>query len=368
MKVLFLITENFRDSQTGAGTQVRETVNALKVIGVDVARIYVSFRPTRFIAEDGSELSHAHVAMISKEYDVVHLIHCSRWLAEVWRAFPKMPTVGSTIYWGGWERVQLAFKTHPFSWEGAKAALNYIRAMMSCYLDLRGVDVLLPNSHAEASNLRKYARLSKGAVVFPVNNGFLPPSFSLSGLARYDLLPNGEYIVVPGIFVSRKNQLGLIKALRNSPYEIVFVGGYNKEDWYFHECKKYATDKMRFVGYVQHDSQEYWSILYHARCAVLASDCETPGIAMIEAAYAGARPIITKFGGTVEYYGFDAEYFDPRSKKEIYEAVERGWKRGRLQAEQAVSYSRFTWQYCASLTRQAYETALGITKRRSNEI
>ena len=83
---------------------------------------------------------------------------------------------------------------------------------------------------------------------------------------------------------------------------------------------------------------------------------------MIEAAYAGARPVITKFGGTVEYYGFDAEYFDPRSKQEICEAVERGWNRGRLTAVQAAAYSRFTWLYCAYLTRQAYEMALRITE------
>ena len=358
MKVLFFITEYFRDSQTGAGTQIRETVNALMSMGVEVTRIYVSFAPVKFKDVGGKELENTKVAQIVQRHDVVHLIHCSRWLAEVWRSFPKKPSVGSTIYWGGWERVVIAFRTYKKGLSRIKAVLNAIRSMTSSYLDLRGVDVLLPNSYAEAENVKKYARLSPNALFFPVNNGFLKPTFSLSTIERYHRLPKGEYIVVPGICVNRKNQLGLIKALRNSSYQIVFLGGYEENSWYFSQCRKYANERMSFLGYLQHDSLDYWSVLSHARCAVLPSDCETPGIALIEAAYAGARPIVTKFGGTMEYYGFDGEYFDPRSASEILEAVNRGWDRGRLSSVESEAYSRFSWNYCASLTKQAYKLAI----------
>lgn len=79
-----------------------------------------------------------------------------------------------------------------------------------------------------------------------------------------------------------------------------------------------------------------------------------PGIALLEAAFAGARPVVTKFGGTIEYYGFDAEYFDPRRRSEILRAIKNGVIRGRLSTEQAKSYSRYTWEYCARLTLEAY--------------
>ena len=357
MKVLFLISSNFRDSQTGAGTQVRETINALRDQGVEIERLFVSFNPTIFSDEFGQPVSFAKAVEIVNRNDVVHLIHCSRWMAEVWRTLPRKPSVGSTIYWGGWERVQMAWRNAPRSLLGLKTVLNYVRAMTPWYLDLSGVDVFLPNSSAEAENVRRYARTSPHSLMFPVNNGFIPPGFELDELPRHRDAPSGDYIVVPGIIVSRKNQLGLIKAMRSSDYEFVFMGGYDENDWFYRQCRRYSTPRMHFVGYVQHDSREYWSWLRHARCSVLPSDCETPGIAMIESCYAGARPIITRFGGTVEYYGFDAEYFDPRSSRQLRHAIDVGWRRGRLAKCEAESYSRFTWKYCAGLTRMAYELA-----------
>ena len=368
MKVLFVISKHFKDSQTGAGTQVRETIRSVQKLGCDVGRIYVKFYPVCFEDEDGNVLSYNQVVQLTRKYDVAHLIHCSSQMAAVWRTIPKMPTVGSSIYWGGWERVIMALKTNPFSVEGLRTACRFVRSMIPLYFDLRGVDVLLPNSHAEGECVRRYARLTSNATIFPVNNGFIPPTYKLEDLRRSPLVPNDDYIVVPGIIVSRKNQLGLIKAIRDLPYQVVFMGGYDEKSWFYCQCQKWANERMRFLGYIQHDSEEYWSVLRDARCAVLASDCETPGIAMIEAAYAGARPIITKFGGTIEYYGFDAEYFDPRYKGEIKNAVVHGWSRGRLSAGESQVYSRFSWDYCATLTVHAYEIAVNGSSVRSADI
>lgn len=357
MKVLFVISSHFKESQTGAGTQVRETILAVQKLGCEVGRLYVRFCPTLFEDERGIELTHEQVAEISKEYNVAHLIHCSSQMAKAWRNVSKIPSVGSSIYWGGWERVIMAFKTYPFSIDGLRTVYRFLRSMIPFCFDLRGVDVLLPNSHAEGDRVRRYARLTPHTTIFPVNNGFIPPKYNLDDLRRSNLVPDGDYIVVPGIIVNRKNQLGLIKAIRDLPYQVVFMGGYDKNGWFYRQCREWATERMRFIGYVQHDSEEYWSVLRYARCAVLASDCETPGIAMIEASYAGARPVITKFGGTVEYYGFDAEYFNPCHKIEIQNAVVNGWRRGRLSYSEMQAYSRFSWNYCAKLTVRAYEIA-----------
>ena len=358
MKVLFVISEHFKNSQTGAGTQVRETICAIQKLGCEVGRVYVKFYPACFEDENGTVLSHEQVVQMTRRYDVAHLIHCSSQMAAVWRTMPNMPTVGSSIYWGGWERVIMSLKTHPLSVEGIRTACRFLRSMIPYWFDLRGVNVLLPNSYAEGECVRRYARLTSNTDIFPVNNGFIPPAYNLDELSRSPLVPEDDYIVVPGIIVNRKNQLGLIKAIRDLPYKVVFIGGYDEKSWFYRQCRKLATERMRFLGYIQHDSEEYWSVLRYARCAVLASDCETPGIAMIEAAFAGVRPIITKFGGTVEYYGFDAEYFDPRYEKEIRDAVIKGWGRGRLSKTESKVYDRFSWDYCAKLTYRAYEIAI----------
>jgi hypothetical protein len=95
MKVLFVISKHFKDSQTGAGTQVRETILALQKLGCDVGRIYVKFYPVCFEDENGNVLCHDQIVQMTKKYNVAHLIHCSSQMAAAWRAIPKMPTVGS---------------------------------------------------------------------------------------------------------------------------------------------------------------------------------------------------------------------------------------------------------------------------------
>lgn len=232
--------------------------------------------------------------------------------------------------------------------------------MMPMWLDMRGVDVFLPNSQAEGACALRRMRHDAHTTAFPVPNGFVLPQFDVCSLPRPQDLPAGDYIVVPGVFANRKNQLGLIKAIRDLPYEVVFMGGcFDTEQGrrYFEACRRLATERMHLIGFVSSRTKRYWSVLRHARVAVLASDCETPGIAMIEAAYAGARPCITRYGGTVEYYGFDGEYFDPCWPQRIRAAVERAWRRGRLSEGEARAYSRFTWKYCADLTLQAYRLA-----------
>lgn len=368
MKVLMVCSYGFKNSPTGAGTQVRETCAYLRKIGVDVRQIFVRFRPVVFEEEDSTPLSHEQLLKLVEKYDVAHLIHCSKEMVVAWRPYVgTIPTLGSTIYWGGFERIAMAVKTFPPGLSMVKAILNFLREMSPLYNDFRGIKVFLPNSHAEAGVVSRYYRRDEESFLFPVPNGFVPPDYDPAMLPRCADIPFDDYIVVPGIFANRKNQLGLIKALRRSDYPVVFLGGrcdYNRAlTWFFDRCKALATEKMLFLGHVPSSSERYWSVLAYARCSCLASDCETPGIAMIESSYAGARPVITKFGGTSEYYGFDGEYFDPRSEKAIRSAVGRAWNRGRLTKEQSLAYARFSWRYCAEITLQAYEQALAVWGR-----
>lgn len=357
MNILFVCSRSFKDSATGAGTQMRETYSALAGLGENLKRCYIDFSPTRFEDESGCALTKDDVVALDTWADVVHLIHCSRIMAREWGKIGNKPIVGSTIYWCGLERVFTAWKTCTSWRERFRTMRSYIRNIIPKNQVAMGVDVFLPNSYAEGERFFHSFRVDSHAICAPVPNGFLLPDFDIKLLPRPPYVPQNDYIVVPGVFARRKNQIGLIKALLGSGYSVVFMGGVIDKDFYA-ECVKAADENMYFIGHKENGSAEYWSVLRHARCACLSSDCETPGIAMIEAAFAGARPVITKFGGTVEYYGFDAEYLIPYRQKSIKNAIDRAWNRGRLTWKQAGAYERFTWRYCAEITRQAYQVAV----------
>lgn len=360
MRVLLVCSASFRTGQTGDATQGRETVKALRAKGHEVRVALVSYAPLRFETDEGTPLDQTGLKTLVEWSDVVHLLPVNPLLAAVFRDLPKKPTLGSSIFWGGWERVVIAWRNAPTIKAKIHDALREMKPLLGYKMDYRGIDVFLPNSQAEGGRVIRYFKKSPNARFAAVPNGFVPPSEGkLAALARPVTVPSGDYIVVPGVFARRKNQLALIRALKDSPYPVVFMGGVLRDTPdFFARCEAEANDKMTFLGFVSSTSDEYWAVLKYARCACLPSDCETPGIAMIESAYAGARPVVSKNGGTCEYYGFDAEYLDPCSEVSIREAVNRAWNRGRLNEDASRWYARYTWEYCANVTLQAYETAM----------
>lgn len=359
MKILLVMSYSFKTGQTGDATQGRETANALVRAGVELTCVYVKYLPTRIVNEDDRELAESQINELIDTCDAIHLLPSSIPLCKFWKRLHKKPVLGSSIFWGGLERVYIAWSTYRTFGQRLKAASKELRNMVPLFMDYHGIDVFLPNSEAEGRRVMQCFGTDKNATYKAVPNGFVPPALDVWNLPRFNKVPKGDYIVVPGVFARRKNQIGLIRALKkfNCDYDVVFIGGALDED-YYRECRIEANENMLFLGFISSKDREYWQVLRHARIACLASDCETPGIAMIEAAYAGARPIITKFGGTVEYYGEYGEYLNPCFSKSIVSAIGRGWSRGRLSQIESELFARFTWDMVASKTKDAYQFAI----------
>ena len=360
MKILFLCKAGLQASQTGEGTQSRKTAEALRSLGHTVTKAFVSPHPFAATDETGSALDIEAIRTLAKQHDIVHLMPCNRRMAAFWRSLRcDVPAAASTVFWSGWERLAVTARSTTFGIARFRRMATYLRMMCPALQDFRGIDLFLPNTNAEGERVLSCFRHDRNALCFPVPNGFDIPPFPLGGLERPAFAPAGDYLVVPGIFALRKNQLSLIRALKEANLDIpvLFLGGvfnHPLDKAFFDRCRREATSSMHFAGFVPSSSREYWAALRHARCACLPSDCETPGISLLEAAFAGARPVVTQFGGTKEYYSFDGEYFHPCRNREIAEAIRRAWSRGRLMPEESALYSRFSWHSCARLTNQAY--------------
>jgi len=358
MNVLMVCRHFFKTSQAGDATQAKETVKELGLRGYAVDRLYVKYDPLQILDENDNVLSIHQINEHIDRADVIHLLPITKELCALGRQLHHKPTVGSSIFWAGLHRALIAYKNISPMRPGLGQARRELLNLIPFRNDWRGVDVFLPNTNAEGRRVMHCFRHNRSSIFFKVVNGFRKPSYDLESIPRPLDAPKGDYIVVPGTFAWRKNQLSLIKALKNTSYEVVFLGEAFMGQSYYEKCRSLASDRMHFLGYRPSDSEDYWSILRHARVACLASECETPGIALLEAAYAGARPVITKLGGTKEYYGTVAEYLDPCSLRSIRKAVERGWNRGRLSQDESSGFLEYNWARCAKDTIKAYEFAV----------
>ena len=305
--------------------------------------------------EENKELGDWQAVMGAK--DIIHTLPPIP-IANITR-HPKVKAklVTSTVYWSSptyWKVV----------WRNKKSIdLNLIKALIrevAAKIGIRlltakdGYDLLLPNSEDEIRCVKKYCRLKNGAKLVAVPNAIDPIPDWVETLERDSTLPAEDYVLVPGFFAARKNQKTLILALQDFPHPIVFMGKGPLLD----DCKKAATPRMLFLGHVEHQSRLFYSAMKYARVVCLSSNCETPGIAGLEAAALGARPVVPYEGGTCQYYGWDAEYLDPLSSKSIKESIGRAWARGRLIEDSAKKYRLCTWQFCAKRTVEAYESII----------
>lgn len=364
MRVLILSRRGVAKAFTGDSTQMRRTISCLRSSVGQITQVFVDNDGSLY-DEDDSPLDEQLSSLCSR-HDVAHQLPRLNFRAHkaIQQYLSKIPTVISTVYWHDITRVKIAWRNNVGFKDKFWAAVSSWRAGTKYLQDYRiGCDIILPNSWAEGENVKKHFRLAPYVLSVPVPNAIDLPTFEITKLKKPSYIPFEEYVVCPAVFATRKNQLGLIKALKDECIPVVFIGGtFKNAQKYWNQCQRLATKQMLFVPHMSNTSEEYWSILRHARCACLPSDCETPGIALLEAAFSGARPVVSKQGGTSEYYGFCCEYFDPLDDSNIRGAIKRAWDRGRLLEYESNGFSRFSWEWCAKQTLGAYHLAIQLHK------
>lgn len=349
---------------TGDATQMRMTVQALrKIPGVELDCLYYQ-TSDHLVTEANEKILWSELA---ERYDVAHVFAIRKTLYSkvIRRALSELPSLLSTVYWNNAFREYISVKNGTTKRFILRSFEYLLRRAIGWKIKHYAPWCLgiLPNSWAEGDVFQKVHRLRKHAISVPVPNAIQIPE-NLAELGRPDCVPEGDYIVCPGIFAPRKNQINLIRAMKGSGIPIVFLGQrFDMVPGCYDQCRKEADENMHFLGHIPSSDTRYWAILKHARVSVLTSDCETPGIAMLESAAAGARPVVPIHGGTQEYFGIMAEYLYPASLTSIRKAVLSAWERNRLADDESAQFCKFDWDWTARLTHAAYRAVINIFDR-----
>lgn len=162
---------------------------------------------------------------------------------------------------------------------------------------------------------------------------------------------------------ARKNVLRLIQALAGIDHPAVIIGkavaGAEGE-----ACVREAArhPHIRLIDGIDHDSDLLASAYAACRVFALPSQFETPGIAALEAALAGARIVITPHGGPLEYFGDLASYVDPESVESIREGIRTALARpGDTRLREHVKRN-YLWSEVARRTAEVYRQALAARR------
>ncbi len=161
------------------------------------------------------------------------------------------------------------------------------------------------------------------------------------------------------IGMERKNSLRLLRALRDIDRPSVLIGSV----WngpYADECRKAAREvkDLTILDPMPPSSDILASAYAACDVFVLPSLYETPGIAALEAGLAGAKVVITPFGGTRDYFERFGVYVDPRSTTSIRDGIIKALAAEGDNGLREHILKQFSWQRVAGKTIAAYRKVM----------
>lgn len=238
----------------------------------------------------------------------------------------------------------------------AKAILPQIPSSRKKMFELS--DIILPNSDSEAIQVSRFFNIAREKF-FVVPNGVeerflrsVPDEF----VNKYGIR---DFILCVGRIEPRKNQLNVIKAVRNLDVQLVIIGDFVSEyKWYYDLCKRSATSNVKFLGGVSHDSTMLESAYSACKVFCLAGWFETPGLSALEAALSGANIVLTCDGSTKDYFMNMALYVKPNSVNDIEDKIKKALQNPKNEELKKYVRDNYLWDNVARKTKQAYEKIL----------
>ncbi|MTI88007.1 MAG: glycosyltransferase [Balneolaceae bacterium] len=215
---------------------------------------------------------------------------------------------------------------------------------------------VVPNTLEEASMVEKGFSVHSSAITV-VPNGVEKRFAEASDDLFSKTYGVNDFILFAGdAGAPRKNVHMLLETANTFQTPIVIIGSFADNE-YGQKCRKLAdkADHVQLIKTLDHSSDMLASAYAAARVFVLPSYFETPGIAAMEAALAGARIVITEKGGTKEYFRDFAEYINPNSKASLAEAIQKALAKPTDHTLKNHLLQHFGWNQVAKQTVDVYK-------------
>ncbi len=353
MKILMLARPNLFDDPGGDTTQIVNTAEELRKLGVAVDLNppdpqYKNYDLLHFfnIIDPEDILGHlkktdkpyvvSTIYLDYQEYDRYHRKDAIGWANRFlsYHGVEYLKTVGKWLLKGE------PLSTYSYLWTGHRRSILKI---------IMGATCLLPNSESEYQRLVHDFGIKKEYVVIP--NGVSPEKFSP--------LPPEERstILCVSRIEGRKNHYNLIKALRGTGLTLKIVGNSAKnQQKYYQRCREIADDNVHFLGYLSHE--ELCKQYAQARVHALPSWFETTGLVSLEASLLGCNVVVGDRGDVRDYFREDAWYCEPGDPSSIRKAILEAYEAPYDNNLSNRIKSEFNWRNASNLTFLAYQKAL----------
>jgi glycosyltransferase involved in cell wall biosynthesis len=339
MKVCLATYQSVMLLKGGPSTQILQTKRCLEKLGVEVC------------------LFESWGSLDKQEIDLVHLFGANIGTFHFAREIHKLgiPLVVTPIFFSSHSVPTLAV---------GRAVGSLVHTFVpGTWSDLGLLMEICSWAKAILPNTAKEARLLEGGLGLPAKMITTVPNgaderfyHATPDLFRQRYGIDRFILNVGHIGPGRKNVARLIEALEKINHPAVIIGRI-EDNVYGRRCVEEAKKNPRILmlDSLPNDSELLASAYAACDVFVLPSLFETPGIAALEAALAGAKIVITKNGGTEEYFGNDAEYVEPTSWELIHHGIISALNKEKDNALRERVRKEFIWECVAEKTLGIYK-------------
>ena len=334
MKIAFLGAVPFNLIFGGGETQLINTMNALKLEGIDVS--YYDYWDRSY------------------KCDIIHIFGCHYWIYHLamLAKFKDIKIVLSPI----------SYNPNP---NMLYNIWKYIDPLIPVYTTYRlnrrllhMADVLLPNSEAESDYIIESFGVKKSKIKVIPNAADIryADSSPKMFIHKYHLK---DFVLCVGKIEPRKNQLNLVKALNNTNIKLVLIGDPIPQcmDYYYTVMEYIQKNKnMLYINSLQYDSDLLASAYSASKVHVLLGKNETPGIVNLEAGLAGANLVVAECPPPREYLGDFANYCDANSLVDIRNTIMNAMEKPKSYKAKEFILKKYTWQIVARKTLNVYNS------------
>jgi len=344
MRVLFVTNQAASVMRGGVLTQTLQTKSALENLGVHVTLFdaWREFHPN--------------------EFDLVHIFIANMATYHVARAFKvhNLPIVISPVFFTR-RSIQVVQNVVAVD----RLMSRFFRGFWTDYGLIAEMchwaEALLPNTTDEARLFEKAFHIPQKKITVVPNGVEERFAYAEPNLFEREYRIKNFILSVGHIGPGRKNVLRLIEALEHIDHPAAIIGRI-EDTPSGRACLERAkrNPRLLIVDTLPHDSMLLASAYSACDVFVLPSQFETPGIAALEAALAGAKIVITPFGGTRDYFGNNAIYVDPTSVEDIVKGIQSALGKEKDPELRERIRKEFIWNKVGEKTKQVYEHVLGL--------
>lgn len=330
----------------------------------------------RFLRQRGHAVDVAREVPTADAHDVIHLFTTRESVATA-ALRTGNPVVVSTIYFNRRSAVlSTSSRVAQVRTEARRRAVTTLRSLRGSPADLtrlgdwtrreremgvvlRMCDVLLPNSEAEAADLRDECGVPADRIMV-VPNGVDAETPTTSPDDFTSAYGERDFVLSVGRVEPIKNPLRLIRACRKVGRRLVLIDqGHPDHRALRSACEKELGDRGVILPAMPSDHMlrsAYAAASVHA----LPSHFETTGLVSLEAAMQRTPIVVGEGAHTREYFGGFASFCEPRSVTSIGRAIEDAARQQDVDALRERILSLYTWQRAAEVTESAYRRAIAL--------